>query len=423
MLKKEFSSVELWGVFLSWGKGRRLSLDDIATGGSRSVPPRTRGREARSEATASRRCCNRRQPLCAAPHPGPGPEAVRKVREARSDSACLPERLQPAVAVVCRPHPAFTLVELLVVIAIIGMLVGLLLPAVQQAREAARQMQCNNHLRQIGLAAMNFESSNRKLPNAGWWWYFTGDPDCGTGKGQPGPWTYQLLPYLEQDALYQMGADGYSDKTTDEQMAGAKTRSEIPLSIWNCPSRRAPKAYKSSGATYPVNANKISEGAKLDYVGNCGSGTGVGNQPKTWSEAMALNPSGWVETHSKSTGVIFSRGEVTFGMIRDGTSNTYMFGEKYLNPEHYEAYGDWQDNETAYVGADYDILRAATSWSQPCQDRLAFDPHSGRMGSAHAGAFGVTLCDASVQRISYSVDPQVHGYLGYRSDGKVFSLP
>lgn len=317
----------------------------------------------------------------------------------------------------------FTLVELLVVIAIIGMLVGLLLPAVQQAREAARQMQCNNHLRQIGLAAMNFESGNRKLPSCGWWWYFTGDPDCGTGKNQPGPWTYQLLPYLEQDALYQLGADGYSDKTSPDQMEGAKTRSEIPLPFWNCPSRRAPKAYQSSGASYPVNANKITAGAKLDYAGNCGNSTAGVDKPETWEAAMALNTSGWQDTHGKSTGVIFSRSEVTFGMIRDGTSNTYMFAEKYLDPTYYETYGDAQDNETAYIGADLDVLRVATSGTLPFQDRLSFSKDSSRMGSAHAGSFGVALCDASVQRISYSIDPETHHCLGNRSDNVPFTLP
>ena len=128
-----------------------------------------------------------------------------------------------------------------------------------------------------------------------------------------------------------MGADGKSHETSDDQMKGAKTRSEIPLPFWNCPSRRAPKAYKSSGAVYPVNADKISQGAKLDYAGNCGNTVAILDKPEKWDEAMGLNVTGWKETHGTATGVIFSRSEVTFGMIRDGTSNTYMFAEKYLD--------------------------------------------------------------------------------------------
>src|SRR5262245_9385622 len=101
---------------------------------------------------------------------------------------------------------AFTLVELLVVISVIAVLVGLLLPAVQQAREAARRMQCSNNLKQIGLGALNHESTHQYLPSGGWGHRWVGDADSGFGRSQPGGWVYSLLPYVEQSALHSRGA-------------------------------------------------------------------------------------------------------------------------------------------------------------------------------------------------------------------------
>ena len=100
---------------------------------------------------------------------------------------------------------AFTLVELLVVITIIGILIALLLPAVQAAREAARCAQCKNHLKQLSLAAINHESALGILPSGGWGPYWTGDPDRGFNRNQPGGFFFNVLPYAELANLYQMG--------------------------------------------------------------------------------------------------------------------------------------------------------------------------------------------------------------------------
>src|SRR3954462_14429918 len=108
------------------------------------------------------------------------------------------------------PQRAFTLVELLVVIAIIGVLVALLLPAVQAAREAARRIQCTNNLKQIGLGFHNHTDINGHLPTGGWGWGWVGDADLGAGKTQTGSWPFNILPYIEQKAIYDLsgGAAG-----------------------------------------------------------------------------------------------------------------------------------------------------------------------------------------------------------------------
>ncbi len=99
----------------------------------------------------------------------------------------------------------FSLIELLVVISVIGVLLALLLPAVQAARESARRTTCQNHLKQMGLAALNHELSRKYYPTGGWGFYWVGDPDRGSGANQPGSWSYVILPYLEETQLAAIG--------------------------------------------------------------------------------------------------------------------------------------------------------------------------------------------------------------------------
>lgn len=311
----------------------------------------------------------------------------------------------------------FTLVELLVVIAIIGMLVGLLLPAVQQAREAARRLQCNNHLRQMGLAALNLESQQGHYPSGGWYWRFTGDADAGFGVGQMGGWTYSLLPFMEQSALYQLGADGDPGTESDLQKRGARQRAESPVSLFNCPSRRACKTYQSG--TEVINSDKPNGAGKTDYAANSG------NTYNSYDIAnyASSKDCDWGNPAAKSNGVIFGRSAITIGEIRDGTTNTYLIGEKYLIPDAYETGSSSSDNEPIYTASDWDAYRLATQGNLPYQDRTGYSSDSNFFGSCHAGSLGMAMCDGSVQSIPYSIDPEVHEYLGNRKDGKVFTMP
>ena len=125
----------------------------------------------------------------------------------------------------------FTLVELLVVIAIIAMLVTLLLPAVQAAREAARRTQCVNQVRQMALAWLNHESAHSFYPSSGWGWRWQGDPDLGFGKSQPGGCFYDILPFMEYNDIRSLGK-GLSDQQKGQQMLLAVT---TPIPLFNCP--------------------------------------------------------------------------------------------------------------------------------------------------------------------------------------------
>jgi prepilin-type N-terminal cleavage/methylation domain-containing protein len=131
---------------------------------------------------------------------------------------------------------AFTLTELLVVIALLVVSLGLLLPAVQRIREAANRMQCTNNLKQIGLGALNHESTYGFLPGGGWTGRWLGEADRPTCKSQPGGWVYQILRFLEQDNLAAWGAG----LPREQQLQINSRLASRPIPLMNCPSRRNP---------------------------------------------------------------------------------------------------------------------------------------------------------------------------------------
>jgi len=143
----------------------------------------------------------------------------------------------------------FTLVELLVVIAIIGILIAILLPAVQAAREAARRIQCANNLKQLATGAHLHLDSHGHFPTGGWGYRWVGDPDRGFGLDQPGGWRYNLLPFIEQGAVHQRGSGG----TPDEKRLAAEALTQTPIATFFCPSRRAAKLYPHNPKTVQSN--------------------------------------------------------------------------------------------------------------------------------------------------------------------------
>jgi len=304
---------------------------------------------------------------------------------------------------------AFTLVELLVVIAIIGILVSLLLPAVQSAREAARRVQCQNNLKQIGLAMNLHHDSYKHFPTNGWTPLWVGDPDRGAGKEQPGGWLFNLLPFVEQVGLYRQGVS----QGVDKKVLIAQTIAR-PIAMYYCPSRRSPEVVDTRFTYY--NAKFVKEVAKNDYAANGGTNKQSMNNPPTSLEQADSATFRWDESRNQN-GIFHFRSEVSISEVEDGTSNTYLVGEKYLNEDDYFIGDTPGNNETAYCGHAIDITRWTNLANRPRQDTPGLT-WADSFGSAHPSSFFMALCDGSVKAMSYSVDAQVHFRLGNREDGK-----
>ncbi|MBU4272921.1 MAG: DUF1559 domain-containing protein [Planctomycetes bacterium] len=313
---------------------------------------------------------------------------------------------------------AFTLVELLVVITIIGILIALLLPAVQAAREAARRVQCCNNLKQIALACLGHEQAQGFLPTGGWGYCWVGDPDRGVSVKQMGSWIYNSLPYLEQPALHDLGAGQDFNTKRNTFML----RETTPLTVFSCPTRRKCGLEPNIYGTSFYNMNQTPLYTRSDYAVNGGDFFPDSScELACWELPSSLSqgddPSfAWRDT-SFVTGISFPRSRIKMADIRDGTSNTYLAGEKHVSVDYYETGADLADNEGIYMGFANNVTRYAQypptedtpGWMSCCV-----------FGSAHAGLFHMARCDGSVSGMNYTISLTVHQALGNRDDGLVW---
>jgi prepilin-type processing-associated H-X9-DG protein len=228
---------------------------------------------------------------------------------------------------------------------------------------------------------------------------------------------------MEQVSLYQLGSGGNGDQI----QAANRTRIETPLAVWNCPSRRASIAYPMYPALcdwvyyplpYTTKAAKLTVAARTDYAANGGQSFISFDLGPT---SLDIGDSGTYPfpIAKYATGVTFVRSEITMADIRDGTSNTYMVGEKSISPDLYETGRSNGDDQSIYIADDKDTVRWASNGS-PHQDQSGNDDVLG-FGSAHANSCNMTFCDGSVRSISYTVSQEIHNCLCNRADGTAIS--
>jgi prepilin-type N-terminal cleavage/methylation domain-containing protein/prepilin-type processing-associated H-X9-DG protein len=310
----------------------------------------------------------------------------------------------------------FTIVELLVVIGIAGILIALLLPAVQSSREAARRAHCQNNLKQLALGATQHLDAHKHLPTGGWGYRWAGDPDRGFDQRQPGGWIYNILPFIEQQVIRDLGK---GQNMPEKRLAGQQAAS-TPITTIICPTRRPAMTYPYRYPAKYYNIDQPSLIARSDYAANAGDKVCCqGWGPRTLE--IGDTSYKW-RAHKVLTGTIYQRSAIRSEEITDGLSKTYLLGEKYLRTTDYDNgknLGDDQGWNAGYVKDNQRWTVDNKRW-RPRQD----SPKDGleNFGSPHPGAMQFAFADGSVHTISYDITPKVHAAFGNRKDDQIVSL-
>jgi prepilin-type N-terminal cleavage/methylation domain-containing protein/prepilin-type processing-associated H-X9-DG protein len=301
-------------------------------------------------------------------------------------------------------RPAFTLIELLVVIAIIAVLLGLLVPAVQKVRESANRLDCQNNLKQIGIAVHNYHDTFKYLPPA------------RVGRDAYATWPVLVAPYLEAQNLSSL----WDVKQVYQRQTNPLARTTA-LKVFFCPTRRAPM-------TSPADQNGANgglEGACGDYA--CCDGNGYERDSKEGRGAMisalVQNPNVGDDNPFPAPILMF-RSRTNFAAITDGLSSTLLIGEKHVRPGHL---GEADDGDQAYYsGYNYTSAQRSAGYYYPQGGGRLDNPlmrptdpaAPDRFGSWHPGVCNFVFCDGSVHALPVDLDIEVLCNLSLRNDGR-----
>jgi prepilin-type N-terminal cleavage/methylation domain-containing protein/prepilin-type processing-associated H-X9-DG protein len=344
--------------------------------------------------------------------------------------SCAPSRrrVSPKLAFSGRRADGFTLVELLVVIAIIGILVALLLPAIQAAREAARRAQCQNHLKNIGLALQNYHSATGHFPK--------GFVSTGSGAIEAWAWSTFLLPYLEEQSVYDQlrPADEWiqpvdANRTGKRNLAdvlaaikAGKTAEAVPLqtpiAVFRCPSDSTPPLIPVSNPPDPT-VNRSTDTGTWERHFN-GTNAPIGFQPSTSNYVAskglidagcdgALVGGKWVinQPRCNNTGVFFGNSQISMKQITDGTSKTFAVGERdkfclaatWIGVRNPFGPDMWSSN-WALGHVFFKLNHPTTGNHDTCTESFS---------SAHSGGGFFAFCDGSVRFITDEISSETIG--------------
>ncbi|WP_425615071.1 DUF1559 domain-containing protein [Anatilimnocola sp. NA78] len=306
---------------------------------------------------------------------------------------------------------AFTLVELLVVIAIIGVLVALLLPAVQAAREAARRTQCVNNLKQIGIALHNYSDTLRTLP-PGSIWISSAAPNNANNRG---PILIHILPFLEQQSLYEKF--DFNSVPDNQTLPGGALIAATKLKVYTCPSDK--------------NSGLLNGRAIHNYTASCGP-TGHSDSPScscstgaSWV-AYAIVPHGDPAPQQNGAGAFYRQGRVTrLAEVTDGLSQTIFFGEVRRDCSIH-VNGGWAGSNNANgltstivpINADSCNNASTDNCKRPCNWNMELG-----FKSLHPGGANFLFGDGSVRFLQQNIDHDNYQALGGKSDGKSAIVP
>lgn len=317
----------------------------------------------------------------------------------------------------CPRRAGFTLVELLVVIAILGVLIALLMPAIQAAREAARRVQCQNNLRQVAIGVQNYASGRAELPTSGNNGTIVrpgGAATPGAASFQQAGALYQILPYLEQQSAYA------ADDATVHSMA-------VPA--YFCPSRRAPTT-RLGVSGEPVGLNDYAVPLWKDALAGPGLGGDLHSCWNFWGDNQGDN-----ENHPYYQNTALVRGgkaDVKFppgrlAQLTDGTSNVILFAEKFVDPTRYEPVKlDEEPPQAPWPPIGFTDMGYAYGWNWSTVRCSGYGPIPDQpltniaywqmFGSAHSEAINAAFADGSVRPISYEIANAVFQLLCRKDD-------